>query len=69
MPMHLMSTPGGAVAAGRSCRPHPRLMLSPLSTTGHLIGKTKRQPRLELVLGLMNVGAYAFALSALVSTL
>jgi hypothetical protein len=42
-------------------------MLSPLSTTGHLIGKEKRQPRLELVLGCLNLGAYAFAFSALLS--
>jgi hypothetical protein len=44
-------------------------MLSPLSTTGHLLGKEKRRPRLEVMLGLLNVGAYAFAFSALLSTL
>jgi hypothetical protein len=44
-------------------------MLSPLSTTGHLIGRPQRRPRLELTLGLLNVGIYAFAFSALLSTL
>jgi hypothetical protein len=43
--------------------------LSPLSTTGHLIGKPNRRPRLELTLGLLNVGAYASALSVVVSRL
>lgn len=44
-------------------------MLSPLSTTGHLIGKANRHPKLELGLVLLNLGAYAFAVSALISSL
>lgn len=44
-------------------------MLSPLSTTGHLIGKPGRRPKLELTLALLNVGAYAFAVAAFVSSL
>jgi hypothetical protein len=44
-------------------------MLSPLSTTGHLIGKPNRRPKLELTLVLLNVGAYAFAALAIASTL
>ncbi len=44
-------------------------MLSPLSTTGHIIGKPNRRPKLELSLILLNFGAYAFAVSAFVSSL
>ncbi len=44
-------------------------MLSPISTTGHLIGKPNRRPKLELSLILLNVGAYAFAVFAFVSSL
>lgn len=44
-------------------------MLSPLSTTGQLIGKPNRRPKLEFMLGLLNLGAYAFAVSALLATL
>lgn len=64
-----MSEPGGAFSAGRTTVPTPRLMLSPLRTTGHLIGKPNRRPRLELTLVLMNLGTYAFALWASLATL
>jgi hypothetical protein len=40
-------------------------MLSPLSTTGQLIGKADRRPKLEFSLVLLNVGAYTFAFAAL----
>ena len=44
-------------------------MLSPLSTTGHLIGKPNRRPRLELTLVVLNVAAYGFATATLASSL
>lgn len=44
-------------------------MLSPLSTTGHLIGRPKRRPKLELTLAFLNVGAYALATASLLATL
>jgi hypothetical protein len=37
-------------------------MLSPISTTGHLVRSRQRQPTVELVLILGNLAAYTFAL-------
>ena len=69
MPIDVVSEPGGAYRAPALTAPNPRLMLSPLSTTGHMIGKPDRRPKLELALVLLNVGAYAFAVSAFISSL
>jgi hypothetical protein len=69
MPIRQVSTPGGAYFGDALRTRTAPMMLSPLSTTGHLIGKPNRRPRLELGLVLLNVGAYAFTFSAVVSSL
>jgi hypothetical protein len=44
-------------------------MLSPISTTGHLVRDRNRQPTLELMLAFGNVAAYTFAVLNLLTTL
>jgi hypothetical protein len=44
-------------------------MLSPISTTGHLVRSAQRQPALEVALILGNCAAYTFALLNFLTTL